>query len=79
MYLNLDNLHTVCVVVSSIPSVVLLILSLVITVTPVVLLVLAEVESMMDVKDTTPVVGVAIEFDMLLVVTWILPIQEYHI
>ena len=66
-------------VVSSIPSVVLLILSLVITVTPVVLLVLAEVESMMDVKDTTPVVGVAIELDMLLVVTWILPIQEYHI
>ena len=61
------------------PSVVLLILSLVITVTPVVLLVLAEVESMMDVKDTKPVVGVAIEFDMLLVVTWILPIQEYHI
>ena len=66
-------------VVSSISSVVLLILSLVITVTPVVLLVLAEVESMMDVKDTTPVVSVAIEFDMLLVVTWILPIQEYHI
>ena len=66
-------------VVSSVPSVVLLILSLVITVTPVVLLVLAEVESMMDVKDTATVVGVAIEFDMLLVVTWILPIQEYHI
>ena len=64
-------------VVSSISSVVLLILSLVITVTPVVLLVLVEIESMMDVKDTTLVVGVPIELDMLLAVTWMLPIQEY--
>ena len=62
---------------SSVPSVVLLILSLVITVTPVVLLVLVEIESMMDVKDTTLVVGVPIELDMLLAVTWMLPIQEY--
>ena len=57
-------------------SVVLLILSPVITVNLVVLLVLAEVESMMDVKDTTLVVGVPIELDMLLVVTWTLPIQD---
>ena len=64
-------------VMSDVPSVVLLILS----VNLVVLLVLAEVESMMDVKDTTLVVamGVPIELDILLAVTWILSIQEYII
>ena len=63
-------------VFSDVPSVVLLILSLVTTVNLVVLLVLAEVESMMDVKDTTLAVGVPIELDMLLAVTWILPAQD---
>ena len=64
-------------VLSDVPSVVLLLLlSLVITVTPMVLLVLAEVESMINVKDTILVVDVPNEFDVLLAVTWILPIQD---
>ena len=60
---------------ANVSSVVLLSLEIVVD-----LVMLVEVESMMDVADTALVVGVLIEFEIILAlldVTWILPIQEH--
>ena len=60
---------------ANVSSVVLLSLEIVVD-----LVMLVEVESMMDVADTALVVGVLIEFEIILTlldVTWILPIQEH--
>ena len=62
---------------SDVSSVVLLSLEIVVD-----LVMLLVVESMMDAVDTALVVGVLIEFELILAlldVTWILPIQEHKI